>query len=196
MTRLSPEEEQRFQEFLAQARAGSRQAFQELIRPFQQVLRFRARRSMQRRLKGKISDSDLCQITYLKSFENLNQFQGNTAEEFSCWLLGILDHVRQKEQEAFHRQARDICREMPLWRVEKELVNGPFPPADEQDSFRLAAWRELPYEYQKVIRWRYRDKCSFDEIGHRLGRSADAAKHLFYRAMRELKVITRRHERE
>jgi DNA-directed RNA polymerase specialized sigma24 family protein len=85
---------------------------------------------------------------------------------------------------------------MPLWRVEKELVNGPFPPADEQDSFRLAAWRELPYEYQKVIRWRYQDKCSFDEIGHRLGRSADAAKHLFYRAMRELKVITRRHEEE
>jgi RNA polymerase sigma factor (sigma-70 family) len=57
-----------------------------------------------------------------------------------------------------------------------------------------AAFRELPYEYQKVIRWRYDEECSYKEIGHRLGKSAEAAKQECYRAVIELKVKARRWE--
>src|SRR5207245_9704365 len=86
MSNISTDPQPRFEELLAQARAGSHEAYQALIDPFERVLRRRSRRRTERRLRGKISDSDLRQITYLQSFENITQFKGNTLEEFGCWL--------------------------------------------------------------------------------------------------------------
>src|SRR6266852_7840415 len=187
MGELSPERQRRFEEVLALARGGLRHAFQELIEPIDQVLRFHARRRMERCLRGKISDSDLCQLTYLKAFENLSEFQGNTVEGFRNWVLGILDHVRQKENQAYHRQARDVSREVPLEEVEKTLVTGQSPAGEDKRTRPFeAAWRELPYRYRQVLDWRYHEECSHEEIGNRLGVSPDAAKHLFRRAMRKL----------
>jgi RNA polymerase sigma-70 factor (ECF subfamily) len=195
MIRVPPEDEQKFAELLAQARADSRQAYQQLILPFERLLRYQARRHMRRRLQAKVSASDFIQKTYLKAFESLDQFHGNTYEEFAHWLLGIMDHVADDERRDYYSASRDVSREVPLEKVEGKLVTDPSREAAGESfpSLRVA-FRELPYEYQKVIHWRYDDECSFDEIGHRLGRSTDAAKHLFYRALRELKVIARRHK--
>ncbi len=197
MGELSPERQRRFEEVLALARGGLRHAFQELIEPIDQVLRFHARRRMERCLRGKISDSDLCQLTYLKAFENLSEFQGNTVEGFRNWVLGILDHVRQKEYQAYHRQARDVSREVPLQKVEKKLVTGPIPAGEDERACRYeAAWRELPHRYRQVVHWHYHEKCSHKEIGQRLGMSPDAARHLFHRAMMKLSEDAHKHDKE
>lgn len=86
MCERNAESHQKFEDLLAKARCGSRQAFEELINPFECVLRCRAQRGMGRRLRPKISESDIRQLTYLQSFENLSQFQGNSFDEFACWL--------------------------------------------------------------------------------------------------------------
>jgi len=57
---------------------------------------------------------------------------------------------------------------------------------DERNRRFEAAWRELPARYREVIRLHYWEKCSHEEVGHRLGVSLDAAKHLHRRAMRNL----------
>ncbi len=181
----------------AQARAGSGEAYAEIIEPFERLVRYQARRQLRRPLTGKISDSDVVQITKLKAFENLKQFQGSTYEQFAHWLLGIVDHVAEDESRAYHALGRDVSREVPLYDVQDKLVAPPVPDLeDERPWYVIAAWRELPCQYQQVIHWRYEEKCSYAEIGRRLGRTADAARHLYHRAVIKLEERASKHKRE
>src|SRR5258708_6963888 len=164
---------------------------------FDQVSRFGTRRRHEPRLRPKISDSDLRQISYLKSFEDLSQFQGCTLQEFGCWLLSITDHVCQRAHQAYYCQARNVCREVPFEKVEMKLTtNDSTDGTDERNRGFEAAWRELPARYREVIRLHYWEKCSHEEVGHRLGVSLDAAKHLHRRAMRNLADGATRHQDE
>jgi RNA polymerase sigma factor (sigma-70 family) len=186
MMRISLESQRELEDLLSQARAGSRKAFQELIEPFQRAIRIRIRRRRERRLIAKISDSDLCQICYLKSFEDLSQFQGNTFEEFACWLLSITDHVCQGVHQAYFCQARDVSREVPLKKVEMILTTDSSTGQEERNRLFETAWGKLAARYQLVIQLHDWEKCSFIEIGRRMGLSPDAAKHLHRRAFRKL----------
>jgi RNA polymerase sigma factor (sigma-70 family) len=49
-----------------------------------------------------------------------------------------------------------------------------------------AALGQLPADQAEVIRLRHRDGRSFEEIGRLLGRSADAARQLWRRAVERL----------
>ena len=53
------------------------------------------------------------------------------------------------------------------------------------DALQLAIQR-LPGHYQDVIRWRNYDRASFEDIGMRLERSAEAARKLWVRAVEML----------
>ncbi len=46
--------------------------------------------------------------------------------------------------------------------------------------------RKLPNQYQEVIQWRNYDRASFEEIGQRLERSAEATRKLWVRAVEML----------
>ena len=50
------------------------------------------------------------------------------------------------------------------------------------------ALSELPENYREVIQLRSYEDLHFEDIGCRLGRSADAARHLWLRATQELKL--------
>ena len=50
--------------------------------------------------------------------------------------------------------------------------------ADEQTHRLQAAIDRLPDDYRQVIALRYHEGLAFDEVGRRLGRSADAARML------------------
>jgi RNA polymerase sigma factor (sigma-70 family) len=86
---------------------------------------------------------------------------------------------------------------VPLDGVKNKLVTGEQPAIEDKRNRPFeAAWRELPYRYRQVLDWRYHEKCSHEEIGHRLGVSPDAAKHLYRRAMRKLSDDAHKHEKE
>ena len=50
------------------------------------------------------------------------------------------------------------------------------------DALQLSI-QKLPGHYQDVIRWRNYDRASFEDIGTRLERSAEAARKLWVRAV-------------
>jgi len=184
---LSAEVRQKFEERLAQARAGSRPAFDQLILPFRLALLRLARQRRERRLQGKISDSDLFQIVSLQAFENLHEFEGNTYEEFGCWLLGIMDHTASYQNRRYHRPGRDIAREVPLDQVGDKLIARPAKSEDEEArQWVKAAVDKLPEKYREMLVWHYYEKKSFQEIANRVGGTADAAKHMCYRAVGRL----------
>ena len=51
------------------------------------------------------------------------------------------------------------------------------------------ALEQLPEHYQQVIRWRSWERLSFEEIARRTGRSAEAARKLWTRAVDELALL-------
>jgi RNA polymerase sigma-70 factor (ECF subfamily) len=68
---------------------------------------------------------------------------------------------------------------------------GPSPSsvliAGERRSGVAACLETLPDDYRAVIVWHHRDGLPFDEIGRRLGRSPDAARRLWTRAIDRLR---------
>jgi RNA polymerase sigma-70 factor (ECF subfamily) len=50
-----------------------------------------------------------------------------------------------------------------------------------------AAIERLPADYRRVMELRYTEGLSFEEVGRRLGRSADAARMLWARAVDRLR---------
>ena len=59
--------------------------------------------------------------------------------------------------------------------------------ADEQLGRLQAAIGRLPDDYRQVIALRYQEGLAFEEVGRRLGRSTDAARMLWARAVDRLK---------
>ena len=57
---------------------------------------------------------------------------------------------------------------------------------DEQTRALEAAIGRLPEDYQQVIKYRYREERSFEEIGQLMDRSADAARQLWFRVVERL----------
>ena len=58
--------------------------------------------------------------------------------------------------------------------------------AAEQAAALEKALGQLPDDYREVLLLRYQGDLSFEEIGQRLGRSANAARKLWLRALRKL----------
>ena len=61
--------------------------------------------------------------------------------------------------------------------------------AMEQDAALKKALLELSEEYRQVIEWRNYQGLSFEEIGQRTDRSAEAARKLWGRALKNLQDL-------
>jgi RNA polymerase sigma-70 factor (ECF subfamily) len=59
--------------------------------------------------------------------------------------------------------------------------------ADEQAAALDAAIGRLPKDYRKIIELRHCDGLSFAEISRQLGRSDNAVRKLFFRAVERLR---------
>ncbi len=144
---------------------------------------------MERRLQAKVSDSDILQLTSWKAFKDLHEFQGATFEEFGEWFLGIAGHTISEQSRKYHRPSRDVGREISLEEIKDYLpIRQPTGQQQiERSSLLKKALKLLPALHRKVIRWRFFKDLSYQAIGRRLGRSAEAAKHLCYRALAKLR---------
>jgi RNA polymerase sigma-70 factor (ECF subfamily) len=131
------------------------------------------------------------------------RFEGHTTEEWVRWLRQILRHNVDNFVRRYKRTAkRNVSREIPLEQVLKsdeyrigahewELSGGARTPssivaAREEVEVVRCVMERLPAVYRTVIEMRYQEGCSFSEIGRRLGRSADAARKLWFRAVGRL----------
>jgi RNA polymerase sigma-70 factor (ECF subfamily) len=58
--------------------------------------------------------------------------------------------------------------------------------AEERDRMLWAALGNLSEDYRQVLLLRHQQSCTFEEIGTRLGRSPNAARKLWLRALERL----------
>ena len=181
------------------AREGQEKSLSELLDAHRNYLRLLAASCLHREMRGKADPSDVVQETLLKVHENFHQFRGTTELEWMAWLRRILVRSLSDFQKGFHRHRRNVARERSLEsdvdRSSAMLRNmipgaGPSPSQEAQrrESAALVAdaIAELKAEDSEVVILRSLHELDWRAIAERTGRSPDAARMLWARAMQRV----------
>jgi RNA polymerase sigma-70 factor (ECF subfamily) len=178
------------------ARAGSREALGRALDRCRRYLLAVARRSLGPELQAKGGASDLVQETFLDAQRLFPRFEGESAAQLRAWLRCLLLHKAAKLGRRYRStRKRQLSREVPLAgagpAAGRFAAAAPTPSvqamADEQLQRLRDAIARLPDDYRQVMTLRYQEGLPFEEVGRRLGRSADAARMLWARAVERLK---------
>lgn len=176
------------------ARAGDTEAMGQLLESCRHYLLAVADRGIGADLGTKLGTSDLVQEALLGAFRDFGRFEGRTRDELLAWLRAILQNQIAVSVRHFRgTQKRSIGREIeagvpgvsPLWEGATSDSTTPGSGAarrEEIEGLRTALAR-LREDDRRVVVWHQYDGLSFKEIGQRLGRSDEAARKLWSRAL-------------
>jgi RNA polymerase sigma-70 factor, ECF subfamily len=143
-----------------------------------------------RSLREKLESRDILQATLLKSYAHLGAFRGSDGRALMAWLARIADREIADRADFHGRQRRAAAAETPLddhpevaARVRSALSQ---VIVEERTAQLEAAIASLSDAHREVILLRKFEDLSFAEIAARLGKSEDACRMLFARAMTAL----------
>jgi RNA polymerase sigma-70 factor (ECF subfamily) len=185
-----------FAALIEHARAGSATAFGRLLEGCRKYLLLVANESLDSDLRPKGAASDLVQDTFVEAQRDFARFTGTTEEELLAWLRQILAYRVGNHRRRYGTEKRDVDREIPLDREAADVypataAAGSDPAKatidrDEQ-AHLAAAMARLPEHLREVIEMRTWQRQTFPEIAARLGKTSEAARKQWGRAVRRLK---------
>ena len=160
-----------------------------------------ARMQIGRRLQGKVDPADVVQETFLHAVRDFAQFRGATDQELAGWLRQILaarlaDLVRRfcgsQRRDVRLEQALEVELNHSSQVLDHGLVSPLSSPSQQaarhEQSTRLAqALERLPEAYRDVLVLRHLEESDFAEVSRRMGRSVEAVKKLWARALVRLR---------
>ncbi len=190
------------QHLLVLARAGDRLSLGQLLELYRGYLSLMARLHIGRRLQGKADAADLVQETFLAAHQNWEQFRGTTERELLRWLRRILAaRLADLMRRYLGTQRRDVRLERELAaeleQSSQDLDAGLLAKQDspsqqvaqrEQGLLLADALARLPEDYREVLILRHMEGLSFPEVAQRLGRTLDAVKSVWTRALDRLRL--------
>jgi RNA polymerase sigma-70 factor (ECF subfamily) len=179
---------------LEEARQGDAEVLGRALESCRDYLLLIASRGVDAELNAKGGASDLVQETLLGAYRDFARFHGQSREELLAWLCKIL----QNNLAVFRRRYRGARKRL----VSREVSIGATSdggacerlPSDTQTPSAHAARREqataltaalerIPGDYRRVVVWYQYERLTFEEIGRRLDRTAEAARKLWSRAL-------------
>ena len=181
-------------ELIAQAREGDSSAITRLVDCYRDYLLLVANQELDSELNAKLGASDVVQQSMVDLHQNLDQFRGQSRQEFLAWLRQILRNNMRKSQRHFATRKRSSRREVNIQEqsaVARGLVDDQLTPSSEairRERLQAAghALGTLPADYQTVIELRNFQQLDFETIGQRMQRPSDAARKLWSRAIEAL----------
>ncbi len=194
---------QRCREAAAQARGGG-EPLGRLLEVYRNYLTVLATTQFDRRLRRRISPSDLVQETLLAAHRDFDQFNGDNQRQFLAWLRQILINSLHRAIETHVKtKMRDVRCEVSLEQavtaLDRSAANladvladhtlSPSAPLQAQEravevANQLATLRP---QYREVIIMRNLQGLSFDEIAARMDRKPGAVRMLWLRAVEKLR---------
>jgi RNA polymerase sigma-70 factor (ECF subfamily) len=186
---------------LAAAQAGSVEALGQALEECRDYLLLIAGRELDPDLRAKGGASDLVQETFLEAQRDFARFQGDSPDELRAWLRRmLLNNVANFTRHYRATAKRQAGRELALEAGNPSQERGaglaadvPTPSveaiANEQAQALQAAMAQLPEDYRQVLALRHQEQLSFEEIGTRLQRTANAARLLWLRAVDRLQQV-------
>jgi len=200
---MSSQEEPRFGDdsvlvrLLQQARTGDKQALEHLFRRLYPYMLLCAREELDSDLRAQVRESDLVQQSLLEAHQDFPKFEGRDVSTLVKWLETILrSNVADLRRRCDARRRQGVGPDVSLddsqsslaKELKRSLLDSSATSAGSSagDLELDNALAKLPEDYREVILLRHRDKLSFAEIGERTGRSADAARMCWTRAVKRL----------
>jgi len=155
---------------------------------------------MGKELRSKLESMDLVQDVLVSALKDLGNFTYKNEGDFVRWLARITENRLRDNLDKLHAHKRDIRKEVRL-NTHRPTIEDSFAaalePIDATTPSAIISKREefdklaqaldaLKPEYREVIVLTKVEGLSYREVGGKLGRSADAARMLFSRAMAAL----------
>jgi len=184
-----PAEDESDEDLVRRVRAGDEAAARLLFERHLPELRAKARARLPAALRAKVGASDVVQEAWLAAYLSLPGFEDRGDRSFAKWLQRILEH---KLLDEIRRHAgaskRDARREQRMATDTPVADTGqPSPSAEvvsiERSAALSAAIDDLPSDQATVLRWIHQEGLTLVEAGERMGRSADAVRKLYGRAL-------------
>jgi RNA polymerase sigma-70 factor (ECF subfamily) len=190
------------QRWIEEARNGSGEALGRLFEWCRHYLLLVANRELPANIQGKLGTSDLVQETFLKAHDHFAHFRGHTEGEMLAWLAQILRNTLASVKRSYlDTDKRQAGLEVSLDAGDDpraglaDGIEDPSPSPSghaleretEEEVARLLS--QLPELSRQVIQWRNWEERSFEEIGRLTGRSAEAARQLWRRAIEQLETL-------
>ena len=176
---------------LGQAQAGDADAFERLFQRYVRTLEGYVRRWLPAAVQRKVSVADILQEARIVAFGGVAEFELRDDASLRNWLIRIVElKVREKVRRYAGTAKRAAGREVTRGRrpETRQVVGaGPSPSqaavASELADLAQRALRGLPPDFQEILRLVREEDLTLREAGSRMGRSRDAAKRLYGRAL-------------
>jgi RNA polymerase sigma-70 factor, ECF subfamily len=188
------------------ARAGDLSARGRLLELYRNYLRLVARSLIRAPLTLQLDASDLVQETFLKAHRDFAQFAGSAERELVAWLRQILvrtlanqaKHHRTRGRDQRRQESLDVLLDRSSLAIQQQLADSIASPSShavqrEQAVLLADALARLPADYREVFILRNLEQVPVDEIATRMGRSPNAVRKLWGRAMVALKQAMEAH---
>jgi len=172
---------------------------------YRSYLRLLAATGLDQRLRAKLDPSDIVQQTLMQAHRATESFRGNSEGERVAWLKQILTRNLLHAVRDFHREKRDITRELSLqdslhasWaRVEYALADKEVSPSDRlrKDEERLQmcdAVADLPESQRLAVELHHFLGWTISQIAEEMNRSPTAVAGLLKRGLRTLRSNVKR----
>jgi RNA polymerase sigma-70 factor (ECF subfamily) len=193
-------------EIISSVRDGNTQTLGRLLQLYRNYLSVLATTQLDRRLRRRMSTSDLVQETMLAAHRDFGQFRGGSEGELLAWLRQILSNcLSHAVEKNIHAKKRDMRCEVAIEQVAKKLddsmarmsnlfVDDAATPSQIVGRRELAAelsnqLAKLKPNYRDVIVYRNLQGLSFDEIAARMEIKSGAARMLWTRAIAKFKEV-------
>jgi len=187
--------------WLTLARQGDDSARNHLFEACRSFVCVMARMQLHRRLQGKVDPSDVVQQSLLEAHCALNEFSGETPQEWLAWLKQIVKHnVIDTDKHYRGAEMRDLRKEQSMVALTPSGTEfspviadpGPSPSKllfDAERELKLAdAIEALPDDYRQVVILRNLERLPFENVAERMKRSRGACQMLWMRAVEMLKT--------
>ena len=170
---------------VAAAARGNRQAYEQLVRKYQDRLML----TVGRVVRDRSDAEDVCQEAFLRAFVHLPTFTGRSA--FFTWLCRIALNVAIGEH---RRRTRAPFRELPAETARQEPIDRGDRPGDrlmrrESVSRLRQALAALPPDQRAVLVLRAVNGLNYHEISRRLDLNIGTVRSRLHRARQELREL-------
>jgi len=179
---------------------GDPDAFRELFEPCEGALRRQLERMLPNKLQRRFSISDAIQEARIVALEKHAEFEPRGEGSFKRWVMGIAVMRARQALRTHNADKRGMNREVTRnQRAETAQFagRGPSPSeaaiASELMRHTREAMAALPADYQEIFRLTRTEHLSLKESSETMGRSYEAIKKLYGRALasfaKELKKV-------